>query len=92
MNLPTGLKAKEWFTEEKDLPSEPTNDIFLVKAIDLKTNEEIFTISMFHYWPNRTPIDFDKWRFIDGSECFARYSEDNIYKVVAWAKVKLEYP
>ena len=91
MNLPTGLKVKEWFTDEKDLPSGPTNDIFLVKAIDLKTNEEIFTIAMFHYWPIRKPIDFDEWRFTDGSGCFARYSSDNIYKVVAWAKVKLEY-
>lgn len=91
MNLPTGLKVEWWFTEEKDLPSGPTNDIFLVRAIDVKTKEEINSLAMFGYCPSRTPIDFDEWRFICGAKCFARESSDNIYNVVAWTKIKLSY-
>jgi hypothetical protein len=91
MNLPTGLKVERWFTEEKDLPSGPTNDIFLVQAIDVNTKEEINSLAMFHYWPSRKPIDFDEWRFICGATCFARESNDNKYNVVAWTKVKLNY-
>jgi hypothetical protein len=34
-NLPKGLKIEEWFTDEKDLPSGPTYDVFLVRAIDV---------------------------------------------------------
>lgn len=91
MNLPVGLKAEKWFTEEKDLPSESTNDIFLVKAIDVHTKEEIDTLAMFLYWPlNRNP-DFDEWRFICGASCYARSPNDSHYKVVAWSKVKLEF-
>lgn len=88
-NLPTGLKIEQWFTDEKDLPSEPTNDIFLVRAVDTKTGEVIHSLAMFSYWPCRTPIDFDEWRFICGATCFARFSEENIYNVIAWTKVKL---
>lgn len=91
MNLPTGLRADQWFTEEKDLPSGPTNDVFIIKAIDVKTSEEIYSIAMFSYCPLRTPIDFDEWRFICGATCFARESSDNMYNVVAWAKLKLEF-
>ena len=49
-NLPAGLKLDQWFTDEKDLPLEPTNDIFLVRAIDLKTKEIIHSFAMFVYW------------------------------------------
>ncbi len=92
MNLPSGLKTVQWFTEEKDLPSKPTNDIFIVVAIDVKTGEEIATLAMFSYWSlKREPVDFDEWKFICGASCFARYSEDNLYKVVAWSRVKLVY-
>lgn len=89
-NLPTELKLERWFTKEKDLPSCPTNDIFLVKAIDVKTKETIYSFAMFLYDSVRNRIDFDEWRFICGASCFARKSKDNIYNVVAWAKVKLK--
>jgi len=88
-NLPTGLEIGHWFTDEKDLPSGPTNDIFLVRAIDVKTKEIIHSFAMFVYWPLRQPIDFDEWRFICGASCYARYSSSNQYNVVAWTKVKL---
>lgn len=91
MNLPTGLRVGQWFTEEKDLPSGPTNDVFIVKAIDVKTKEEIYSIAMFRYWSLRRDPDFDEWQFICGASCFARYSDDNIYNVVAWSKLKLEF-
>jgi hypothetical protein len=88
-NLPKGLEIGQWSTEEKDLPSGPTNDVFLVRAIDVKTKEIIHSFAMFVYWPVREPIDFDEWRFICGATCFARESVDNKYKVMAWTKVKL---
>lgn len=91
MNFPSELKALEWFTEEKDLPSEPTNDVFMVKAVDVDTKEESYSLAMFVYWPIREPIDYDEWRFICGTTCFARESSDNKYNVVAWSRLKLEY-
>lgn len=81
--------VKEWFTKEEDLPSEDTDEVFMVKVIDLKTKEEFFSIAMFIYWPVRKPIDYDEWRMVCGANCFARFSADNIYKVVAWAKLKI---
>lgn len=90
-NLPTHLVVEKWFTEEKDLPSDPTNELFLVKAIDVTSKEEIYSIAMFVYWPVRKPIDYDEWRMICGATCFARYSNENRYNVVAWGKLKLKY-
>lgn len=91
MNLPVGLKVETWFTEEKDLPSNHTDELFLVKAVDVKTKEEIYSIAMFIYWPVRKSIDYDEWRMICGSSCFARYSSENRYNVMAWGKLKLKY-
>ena len=91
MNLPTHLDVEKWFTDEKDLPSEPTNELFLVKIIEVKTKEEFYSIAMFIYWPVRKPIDFDEWRTICGATCFARYSSEKIYNVVAWGRLKLKY-
>jgi hypothetical protein len=88
-NLPNGLKVEQWFTEEKDLPSSSTDDIFLVRVVDTKSKEIIHTVAMFLYWPVREPIDYDEWRFICGARCFARFSSENQYNVVAWAKTKL---
>lgn len=85
------LRLEQWFTNEKDLPSGPTDDIFLVQAVDVKTKEVIRSLAMFIYWPSRKPIDYDEWRMICGARCFARECEENQYNVVAWAKVKLDY-
>ena len=92
MNLPTHLAVEKWFSDEKDLPSGPTNDVFLIKAVDVETKEEIYSVAMFLYWPReKGRIDFDEWRMVCGATCFARDSEDNAYNVVAWGKLKLKY-
>lgn len=88
-NLPTDIAIEQWFTDEKDLPSGPTNDVFLIKAIDVNTKEEIYSIAMFIWCSIRNPIDYDEWRMVCGATCFARYSEENKYNVVAWGKLKL---
>lgn len=93
--IPSKIDVLNWFTDEKDLPTTYTEDFFLVKVVDLKTSEEFHTIATFHYWFPENPrkketIDYDEWRFMDGSRCFARESEDNIYKVVGWGKLKLD--
>ncbi len=91
MNLPTHLAVEKWFTEEKDLPSAPNSDVFLVKAIDVKTKEEIYSVAMFSYCPIRKPVDYDEWVMVCGATCFARYSSDNRYNVIAWGRLKLRY-
>jgi len=89
-NLPKSLILGKWYTKEEDLPSEPTIQLFCVKVLDIKTKVEFYSLAMFLYWSfNRKPIDLDQWQFICGAKCFARHSGEDIYNVIAWAKVTL---
>lgn len=92
-NMPIGLKVEQWFTEEKDLPSEPTDDIFLVQIVDLmgEDEEEIYAPATFIYSPIRPPVSYDEWQFLNGDRCYAINSVNSEYNVVAWARVKLEF-
>jgi hypothetical protein len=88
--LPKGLKLEQWYTEEKDLPAGPTEEIFFVRAIYVDTKEIVYSFAKFLYCLNRKPVDYDEWQMIDGISCFARESDDNDCNVVAWAKVKID--
>jgi hypothetical protein len=86
--LPTSLTLGKWCSDESELPSEPTDELFLIVSEDVETKDRKFSIASFHYDRGMRKPDFDEWRTARGGSAFARLSEDNYWNVIKWAKIE----